>query len=352
MTAKTQLLFWLVCLALITLFVLVFRDVLAPFVIGITIAYLLNPLVLRLEKLKLDRTLATIAILFIFFLLVTGLIVLVMPPLYRELAQLAETLPEYLQRLSERIQPYMSQVQAQVSNGSLDQSFREMVQNNIGNAFSFSSTLLGSVLSGGRALVSFISLLVITPLVAFFMMREWPTFTSKVDELIPRHNHDEIKGLLADIDGKIAGFVRGQLLVALCLGLIYALALSLVGLEFGFLIGLMSGLLSIIPLFGSIVGLLVSVLVAWFQAGDIVFVGTVAVIFLVGQILEGNVITPKLLGGSVGMHPLWILFSIMAGASLFGIVGMMISVPVAATIGVLIGFAIEKYQKSNYYTSD
>lgn len=352
MTTKMQFVFWLVCLAVIALFILIFRDVLAPFVIGITIAYLLNPLVLRLEKLNMSRTLATIGILAIFFLLVTGLIVLIIPPLYRELAQLAEALPQYLQMLNERIQPYMNQVEAEVNAGNLDQSFREMVQNNIGNAFSFSSTLLGSVLSGGRAFIGFLSLLVITPLVAFFMMREWPKFTSGVDELIPRHNHDEIKGLLSDIDRKIAGFVRGQLLVALSLGLIYAVALTLVGLDFGFLIGLMSGLLSIIPLFGSIVGLLVSVLVAWFQATDLVFVLTVAAIFMVGQVLEGNVITPKLVGGSVGMHPLWILFSIMAGASLFGIVGMMISVPVAATIGVLLGFAIEKYQQSNYYKSD
>lgn len=352
MTTRMQLIFWLICLAVISLFILAFRNVLAPFVIGITIAYLLNPLVLRIEEFGANRIIATIAILASFFLLLTGMLVLIVPPLINELAQLAESLPGYLQTLGERLQPYMSMIEEEVDSGNLEQNVREMLQSNIGNAFSFSSSLLASILSGGRALVDFLSLLLITPLVAFFMMQEWPQITGKIDELIPRNNYDEINDLLGQIDKKISGFVRGQLMVALSLGLIYAVALTIADLEFGFLIGLTAGLLSIVPLFGSIVGLVVSVVVAWFQSTDITFTLSIAAIFLAGQVLEGNFITPKLLGGSVGLHPMWILFSIMAGASLFGIVGMMIAVPIAATIGVLLGFAIEQYRQSDYYKSE
>ncbi len=349
MTIKMHVVFWLVCVSLIALFVLIFNDVLTPFVIGIAVAYLLNPLVIRLETLGTSRTLATLLILAVFVLLVIGLLILVVPPLYRELAQLVASLPDYLQSVSDRLQPYLSRVEAEVDGANLDERIQGVVQNNLSNAFTLSSSVLGSLLSGGRALVSFLSVLFITPLVAFFMMREWPAVTKAVDDLIPRHNHDEIKDLLEKIDAKIAGFIRGQFLVALSLGLIYALALRIAGLEYGILVGLLAGLLSIIPLFGSIVGLAASVILAWLQTSDLVFVGIIASIFVVGQVLEGNVISPKLLGGSVGLHPLWILFSIMAGASLFGIVGMMISVPVAATAGVLLQFAKERYQDSSYY---
>lgn len=194
-----------------------------------------------------------------------------------------------------------------------------------------------------------LSFLLLTPLIAFMMMLEWPRITAWIDQQIPRHYYDQIRQLLDRIDRKIAGFVRGQLLVALALAIVYALALAIAGLQFGFLIGATAGLLSIIPLFGSTVGLLVSVSVAWFQAESIAYVGIIAAIFIAGQVLEGNVITPKLVGKSVGLHPIWILFAILAGSALMGILGMLLAVPVAASIGVLLGFALEQYRQSAYY---
>lgn len=346
------MLFWVPgLLLLLGVFFWLFSEVLTPFVLGLTIAYLLNPALLRLEKLNINRTLATVFLLTLFFVAVILLLILIIPPLYREIAQLVQTAPDFLQALGDRFQPYLSLVQERVESGELEQNIRNAVENNISNAFSLSSSILSGLLSGGAAIASFLSILLITPLVAFFMMREWPSLVKKTDDLLPRDNYDVIKGLIGKIDGKISGFVRGQLMVALFLGIIYAIALSIAGLDYGFLIGLVSGFLSIIPLFGSIVGFIVGVTVAWIQTSEITFVLTIAVIFVCGQLLEGNVIAPKLLGESVGMHPLWILFSILAGASLLGIVGMLIAVPLAATIGVLVGFALEKYQDSEYYQS-
>lgn len=342
-------LFWASSLLLLALFLWLFSDVLTPFVLGITIAYLLDPLVLRLEKFHIGRTTAAVLLLVTFFLGVSLLLLLLIPPLYRELSQLVDQAPGYLQALADRLQPYLDSVEQELQGGEFNQRVREAVGSNMGNAINLGSGLLSGLLSGGRAIISFLSLLVVTPLVAFFMMREWQRIMKKVDSLIPRQNYDQIRDLVVRIDRKIAGFVRGQLLVALSLGLIYAVALSLAGLDFSVLIGLGAGLLSVIPLFGSTVGLLASVTVAWFQSSEITYVALIGLIFLIGQLLEGNIITPKLLGGSVGMHPLWILFSIMAGASLFGILGMLIAVPVAAALGVLVSFAIKQYQGSSYY---
>lgn len=338
-------------MALLLLFVWLFRPVLLPFVVGITIAYLLNPIVVALGNKKMSRTYATILILVLFSIAIILLALLLLPPLYRELVQLADAAPNYVDSLWERLQPYVAALQQRVAADNLDQSIRELLKNNISNALNASGSLVGGLISGGSAIVSLLSFIVVTPLVAFFILLEWPAITTWIDDILPRASYDESKDLWRKIDRKIAGFVRGQLLVALSLAIAYAIALSLVGLDFGFLIGVVAGVLSVIPLFGSIVGLVISVLVAWVQTGEIGFVGLVAGIFLAGQFLEGNVITPKLVGKSVGLHPLWILFSLMAGGSLFGVVGMILGVPVAASIGVLLSFAQEKYKNSAYYKS-
>ncbi len=191
--------------------------------------------------------------------------------------------------------------------------------------------------------------MIISLVVAYFMMAEWPAVTKWVRDLMPRHSEETIMGLLRQIDTKISGFVRGQISVAVVLGVSYAVMLTLAGLKYGFLIGLMSGLISVIPMVGSAVGLVVSVAVAWFQAGDIMFVLLIAGIFLGGQVIEGNFLTPKLVGDSVGLHPLWVFFALLAGGSLLGILGMFLSVPVTAVVGVLLSFAIQRYKESPYY---
>lgn len=349
MKIRQQALFWLAAMALLVLFVWMFRSILLPFVVGITIAYLLNPVLSRLDKLSISRTLATVLILVGFMLFIVVLLALLVPPLYRELLQLADRAPEYIDTLWDRLQPYVQIVQDTVDEEGLDSSLREALKGNISNALGASSEILGGLLSGGRTLVSLATFVIITPLVAFFMMIEWQSIVDWVDDILPRHSYEEVKSLISKIDRKIAGFVRGQLIVAMFLGVLYAIALSIAGLQFGFLIGVAAGLLSIVPLFGSTVGLLAGVGVAWLQSADISFVLIVAAIFVLGQVLEGNVIAPKIMGKSVGLHPLWILFALMAGGTLFGIVGMVLAVPVAASVGVLLDFTIAQYKQSDYY---
>lgn len=350
MTLKDQGLFWAGAFALFLGTVWLFSDILLPFVLGIAIAYLLNPPVIALGKMKISRLWATIIMLAIFMIVTLVLLMLIIPPLYRESTQLADALPNYMNKLWDMLEPHIKALQSYVGPDDLNGKLRNAVENNIGNALQVSISLLGGLINGGQAVISFITVCVFTPFVAFFMMVEWNSITKWVDNLLPRHSYDTIKDLLSQINTKLSGFVRGQLLVALVLGIVYAVALTLAGLDFGFLIGLGAGVLSIIPLVGSTTGLLVSVLVAWFQSGEWTFVALIASIFLIGQFVEGNILTPKLLGGSVGLHPLWILFALMAGGAMFGIVGMLLAVPVASVIGVLGGFAIKQYKASPYYT--
>jgi predicted PurR-regulated permease PerM len=347
---EAHVIFWTLSTLAFAGLVWLFSDILMPFVLGIVIAYLLAPTVNFLEKkTNLPRWSLCALILALFILVFTAIIVLIAPPLYQQISVFADNAPAYFDHLMNIASPYMTQLESYFESAD-QQSLQDTLKDSFSTILSTGSGMLGKALTAGQALLSTISLLVLTPLVAFFMMNEWPRIQKWIDDLIPKHAYETVTSLLKDIDSKLSGFIRGQLLVAVVLGISYAVALSLAGLQYGFLVGLVAGALSIIPLFGSTVGLLTSVIIAWFQSGEISYVGIIAAIFIAGQLLEGNVITPKLLGKSVGLHPLWILFALMAGGSLFGILGMLLAVPVAATVGVLAHFGIRQYKKSAFYT--
>ena len=349
-TTHKQAWFWGGAFALFFVaFVWVFNGVLTPFVLGAVIAYLLNPVVQYLTRWKhINRSLVAGLILFLFILMLSVVVALIAPPAARQAANLIQDAPRYLDSIMQWLDPYIVHIQ-QMLGDNYPENAKTIIKENADKVIAATGGIAAGLATGGQALVGFATTLVLTPLVAFFMMREWPRITRWVEDLIPREDEKVIRDLLHQIDRKLAGFIRGQLSVAFLLGLIYAVALSIAGLNYGFLIGLTAGALSIIPLVGSTLGLIVSVVVAWFQTGDISYVGIIAAIFITGQIVEGNILSPKLLGDSVGMHPLWIIFAVMAGGSLFGILGMLLAVPVAAVIGVIAGFAILQYKSSAVY---
>ncbi len=349
LTTKTKATFWLGAFAVLIGFIWLFNDILMPFVLGMVIAYLLNPLVQFFGREKIPRWLSSAGILFLFVMFILTVLALVVPPLTREAIGLATALPDYIDRLSQILSPYVGWVQARIGDSPME-DLPTMVKENLAKLLSGAGGVLVGIKAGGQAAIGAITTLVLTPLVAFFMMKDWPKIIRWVHDLYPRQYKPMIEDLLHKIDRKLAGFIRGQLMVAFFLGLGYAIALTIAGLNYGFLIGIMAGVLSIIPLVGSTIGLLTSVIVAYIQtSGDWAFVGIIAAIFLVGQAIEGNILSPKLLGDNVGMHPLWILFALLAGGSLFGILGMLIAVPVAAIIGVLVSFFIAQYKSSPLY---
>jgi len=344
---RNQILFWSLGLLALILFVWIFKAILLPFVLGIAVAYLLNPMVKLLGRVGFGRSAATIVILSGFFILLTAILAVIVPILYKEISALIEDLPSMSAKITSAAAPYQESFQSLfgVENGDALSALKE----HAGASLSAGKTILSGLKAGGAAVTSFISVIVIMPIVAFFMMCEWPRMLKWMQDLMPRPHQNTIMGLLGQMDTKLAGFVRGQITVATMLGLIYAIGLSLAGLKYGFLIGFFAGVFSIIPMVGSTLGLLIGILVAWLQAGDLMFVGVVAAIFIVGQLVEGNFLTPKFVGDSVGLHPLWVFFALMAGGALFGIVGMLIAVPVAAVISVIAGFLLQQYKLSSYY---
>ena len=339
---------WLIATFIVLGFIWIFKSVLTPFILGTVIAYLLNPLVKKFSTKGIKRTTSSAFILLIFFTLTTVAIILVAPILVKESTELIEAMPGYLDKLFALIQPHTALLQENFGENYMVEA-QAFLKENISKILTISGGIAGSIAKGGQALAGAAATIVLTPLVAFYMMREWPAMTKWVEDLIPRQDEKMIKDLLKQIDGKLSGFIRGQLTVAFLLGIIYAVALTIAGLNYGFLIGISAGVLSIIPMVGSTLGLIVAVAVAWFQAGTLEYVLIIGAIFVAGQIVEGNILSPKLLGDSVGLHPLWILFALMAGGSLLGILGMLIAVPVAAVIGVLASFVILQYKKSPLY---
>lgn len=348
---ERQIIFWLAVLVLVVLALWLLSDILLPFVAGLAIAYLLTPVTDRLERLGVNRLAAALLIITIVVLALVYLILLVAPIVGAQLSSFIESVPGYVTTVQALLgDPSRPWLQKLLGAGfSADKSIGDLMTQGVGWLTAF----LKSLWSGGRALVSVFSLVVVTPVVAFYLIYDWHRMISTVDGWIPLQHRDTVRELAREIDAAISGFFRGQTAVCLILGSFYAVALTFTGLNFGLLIGLISGLITFVPYVGSMTGLVLSLGVAvaqfWPAYGSILMVLGV---FLIGQFLEGNVLSPKLVGESVGLHPVWVIFALLAFGYLFGFVGLLVAVPLAATIGVLTRFALRRYLHSSLYTGE
>jgi len=346
---QRQFKFWLAAFVVFVLVLWLLSEILLPFVAGLAIAYLLTPVTDRIERLGVNRLAAAFLIMMLVVMAIVLLILLVAPILGGQLSSFIENIPGYVSKLQSLLSdPSRPWVQKLLGAGfSPDKSITDLVTQGAG----WLTTFLKSLWSGGRALVSLFSLIVVTPVVAFYLIYDWHSMIRTVDGWIPLQHRETVRRLAREIDAAIAGFVRGQTAVCLILGSYYAVALTVSGLNFGLLIGLGSGLITFIPYVGSMTGLILALGVAvaqfWPEYSSIL---TVLGIFLVGQFLEGNLLAPKLVGESVGLHPVWLIFALLAFGYLFGFVGLLVAVPLAATIGVLVRFALHRYLESSLYT--
>ncbi len=347
MTLQSKVVFWVAVGALAVALTYVLRDVLMPFAAGLVLAYLLDPLADRLERLGMNRLGATLSILIMFVAVFVLVMVLAVPLLASQVMAFIERAPSYGQRLQglvmEHGAPLLERLGGEKAISDLQKSLGDVA----GQGVSWLGKFLASLWSGGQAILSIISLLVITPVVAFYLLLDWDHIVAKVDGWVPVNQRATVRQIARDIDRAIAGFLRGQTLVCLILGCIYASGLFVVGLNFGVLIGISAGILSFIPYVGSLLGLLIAVAVAIAQFWpDWTMIGLVLAVFAVGQFIEGNILSPKLVGSTVGLHPVWLMFALLAGGSLFGFLGLLLSVPVAAAIGVILRYAIGRYLRS------
>ena len=349
MTASRQLRYWLAGALIACVLVYLLRAVLLPFVAGMAVAYFLDPVVDRFESWRMSRKVATAVVTFLFFTIVLIVILLLAPVVHEQVTGFAERLPGYIERVRELLMPLVDEGLAALA---LDQG--EGVPGAVAGFALEAADIVGAVLSslwsGGLAIISILSLVFITPVTAFYLLRDWDRMVARLDSWLPRQHAPTIRALIAEIDTVLAGFVRGTGTVCLILGIFYAVALSLVGLDFGLIIGLGAGLISFIPFVGALVGLALSGGLALIQFWpDYLQVLLVVVIFLAGQIIEGNLLTPRLVGGRIGVHPVWVIFALLAGATLFGFVGVLLAVPTAAAVGVLARFGVGRYLKSQLY---
>jgi predicted PurR-regulated permease PerM len=346
---QRQFRFWLASAVVLALFLYIFSDILLPFVAGMVLAYFLDPVADRLERLGLSRVMATVVILFAFIIVLVLAFVILVPVLASQMADFAGKLPDYLTRLQALITSFDPQW-LKAKFGVDPANLREGLNSLLTSGFGFLTTVFESIWKSGMALVSIVSLFVVTPVVAFYMLLDWDRMIAVVDSWVPRDHVQTVRQIAADINTATAGFVRGQGTLCLVLGAMYAIGLTLTGLNFAILIGLFAGLISFIPYVGSLTGLVLAVGVAFVQFWpDWGMVVAVAAVFFVGQFIEGNILSPKLVGKSVGLHPVWLMFSLFAFGALFGFVGLLVAVPAAAAIAVLVRFAIARYLESPLY---
>mgnify|MGYP003147895753 FL=1 len=349
MTLKQQMKFWVIALVAFVLFLVLLSDILLPFVIGMGVAYFLDPVADRLEEAGMSRTAATALIIGLFLVLVNIALILIVPIMIDQVMGLMNHLPEYYENVRNFLMPFIDRF-VDLPAWRQNQEFNDTVGQYIGEMVKKLATLSENIVGGGLAFVNLITLLVISPVVAFYLLRDWDHIVERIDSWLPKKHAKQIRMLAKRIDDVLAGFVRGQSMVCLILAAFYGLALMLTGLEFGFLIGIITGLISFIPFVGAIIGFIASVGVALIQFWpDYIMIGAVVGIFIIGQILEGYVLVPNLVGGKVGLHPVWVMFGLLAGGSLFGFVGVLLAVPMAAVIGVLSRFAIDQYLQSPLY---
>jgi predicted PurR-regulated permease PerM len=346
---RRQIRFWLITGLLIALVIYIFSEILLPFVAGMVLAYFLDPVADWLERRGLSRLMATIVVLITFIIMLALALVILIPILARQFYDLMSIAPEYLGKLQKMIMDFDPQW-FEERFGVRAEDLRSGMESLLTSGVGFISAIFQSIWDSGVALFNIAGLLVVTPVVAFYMLLDWDHMVAKVDSWVPRDNVEVVRQIATDINASTAGFVRGQGTLCLVLGFMYAVGLTAVGLKFGILIGLFAGLVSFIPYIGSMLGLVVSIGVALVQFWpDWKMVVAVGVVFVIGQFIEGNILQPRLVGKSVGLHPVWLMFALFAFGMLFGFVGLLIAVPAAAAVAVLIRYAMSRYLASPLY---
>lgn len=349
MSLRNQVLIWIAFLVLLVLLLWLFRGILLPFVVGAALAYLLNPLVNQLQRIGFNRALATSVVLLSVTAIFVSLFFMLVPMIGQQIIGLIQRLPGYvtdLQELFARWSPEINQWLGPERAAQVQAWIADLAR----QALVFIATLPAELVNIGLTGVSVIGFTVLTPVVAFYLLLDWEGMIRGLQDLLPREGKGEINGILSDIDDSMAGVIRGQGGVLLIDAAYYATALSLLGLNFGLAVGIIAGLLSFVPFVGAVVGFGLSIAIALVQFWpNYWMVVAVAAVYLVWQFIEGNILYPKLVGGSININPVWLMFALLAFGALFGFVGLLLAVPLAAIVGVLVRYGVKKYKQSALY---
>lgn len=349
MTLRNQVLIWIAFFVILLLVLWIFRGILLPFVVGAALAYLLNPLVNYLQKWRFNRGWATAVVLLGVVAVILGLFFMLVPLVGQQVVGLIQRLPGYasdLQSLARRWAPELNAWLGPEQAARLEATLSDLLGRGVGLVGAISAEVLAS----GWSVISAIGFIVFTPVVAFYMLLDWESMVRGINNLLPVQHADEVRNILAEIDSSMAGVIRGQGSVILILAIFYSTALTLAGLNFGLAIGLIGGLFSFIPFVGFAIGFVLSMGVAIVQFWpNWWLVVVIFAIYMIGQFLEGNILYPKLVGSSININPVWLMFALLAFGFLFGFVGLLLAVPLAAIGGVLVRYGVRKYKASSLY---
>lgn len=331
-----------VAIVLFFTFIFAIKGVLLPFVAGLAIAYLFDPAVDKMEEWGLKRWLAVGIILLSFFVFVVGFIFLLVPLVTNQISSLMTLLPDYLEALRVKIDALMAKAGQDRVEGFAEDYGAKVI--------GVLSDAASRFISGGLAVFNVLSLLLLTPLVAFYLLKDWDYMIAHIDSWLPRKQHATVRRLAREVNEVLSGFVRGQLMVASIMGTLYAIGWSVIGLEYAIVLALIAALLCFIPYIGPLMGSLLALLVGFGQFGDDwMRLGAIIGVHVGVQLLEGNFLTPRLVGQRVGLDDVWVIFAVLAGAELMGFVGILIAVPLAAIIAVLLRFGLIQYLDSDLY---
>ncbi|MBS0431710.1 MAG: AI-2E family transporter [Proteobacteria bacterium] len=340
---------WLFIVLAVGFLLWLLAPVLTPFVIAAMLAYLGDPLANRLQRLHCNRTVATSIVFLVMVLVLVGSLVLLVPLIERQVVRLIGAMPVYAAWVKTHLLPWLQQRLHLPADAFDFEQIMGNVRAHIGTIGNVAAAAIGYATRSGLTLIGWAASLVLIPVVTFYLLRDWHLFVAKIDELLPRTIEPTVARLVRESDAVLGAFVRGQLLVMIALAVYYAVALWAIGLDVGPLIGMIAGLVSFVPYLGFITGLLASVIAALVQYHDWPHLLMVLAVFGIGQVLEGYVLVPRLVGGKIGLHPVAVIFAIMAFGQLFGFIGVLLALPMASVLTVLLRYAYERYTASALY---
>jgi len=341
--------FFMAVFLLLGFFIYILSPILTPFAVSALIAYLFDPFADKLESWKLSRTLSVVIVFVLMMLIMFVILLFLIPTLEYQISSLISNLPKYFQWLSDHVTPWLREkfgLETDVFNMS---EVSALLKSHWNDAGGIAKAVLASISKSSMVIVNWMMNIVLIPVITFYLLRDWDILTARVGELIPRPVYPTINKLVTESNSVLSAFLRGQFSVMLALGVIYSIGLMVIGLDLSLLIGMGAGIVSFIPYLGAITGMVVGVVSAFVQFGDLTMVVYVLIVFGVGQLLEGMVLTPWLVGDRIGLHPVAVIFSVLAGGQLFGFVGILLGLPIAAVVMVLLRFAHHNYILSKAY---
>lgn len=345
---NSKLIFWGSLVIILGIFTYSVESILSPFIASIIIAYFLDPLTAKLEKFGIKRYFTVLIIVSIFILFMTFLLIKIAPPLFEQIQQFITNIPKYDNYVSTKIISFSNNFINQMDS-NLSKEIEQQLSNLSTKFFDYLGIIIRGIFNSGIAVINILSLILFTPILVFYLLRDWPIIIKNFNQLLPINSKKLIHNQLRQIDNVLSAYVRGQINICILLSIFYIFSLGILGLNYYLLIGLLSGWLTIIPYLGFILGGSLCVIVALLQYSDLNYVYIALAIFLFGHIIEAYILVPKLIGNKVGLHPVWVLFALMSGGVLFGFWGVFFAIPIAAIAAVLIRTALKIYLSSQMY---